>query len=133
MEASDKLTTLVSWILKIAVFLSIGLVTIGSIMMFIFNGADGYTISQIQSYNSKINLTSHAFSPVLIPSGLVALNPIAFISLGLWVLIFTPVTVLFSSLVDYIYTKNKLYVILTFIVLFNLFTAILIIPAFVKL
>ena len=133
MEASDKLTTLVSWILKIAVFLSIGLVTIGSIMMFIFNVADGYTISQIQSYNSKINLTSHAFSPVLIPSGLVALNPIAFISLGLWVLIFTPVTVLFSSLVDYIYTKNKLYVILTFIVLFNLFTAILIIPAFVKL
>ncbi len=133
METSDKLTSLVSWILKIAVFLSIGLVTIGSIMMFIFNGADGYTISQIQSYNSKINLTSHAFSPVLIPSGLVALNPIAFISLGLWVLIFTPVTVLFSSLVDYIYTKNKLYVILTFIVLFNLFTAILIIPAFVKL
>ncbi|MCL4345457.1 MAG: DUF1634 domain-containing protein [Candidatus Thermoplasmatota archaeon] len=133
MQTSDKLTTLVSWILKIAVFISIGFVTVGSILMFIFNGADGYSISQIESYNSSINLTSKAFSPVLIPSGLLALNPIAFISLGLWVLIFTPVTVLFSSLVDYIYMKNKLYVILTFLVLFNLFTAILIIPAFVKL
>ncbi|MGP6239393.1 DUF1634 domain-containing protein [Cuniculiplasma sp. SKW4] len=133
MQTSDKLTNIVSWILKIAVFLSIGLVTIGAALMFIFNGADGYTISQIESYNSKINITSSAFSPVLIPSGILALNPIAFISLGLWVLIFTPVTVLFSSLVDYIYTRNKLYVILTFLVLLNLFTAILIIPAFVKL
>jgi uncharacterized membrane protein len=136
METSKKLTEVVSYILKVAVFLSIGLLIIGLILMFIKNGADGYSLKALanyQDYSVAKHYSSIIFSPDKIPEGIITLNPIGFISLGLWVLIFTPVSVLFSSLVDYIYTKNKLYVLLTSLVLFNLFTAILIVPAFVHL
>ncbi|MHB1439383.1 MAG: DUF1634 domain-containing protein [Cuniculiplasma sp.] len=135
-ETSPKLIKAVSIILKTAVFLSIGLIIIGVILLFIKGEADGYSLNTLANYNNyKVarNYSSVIYPPSKIPEGIITLDPLGFISLGLWVLIFTPVTVLFTSLIDYIYTKNKLYVLLTFLVLFNLFTAIFIIPRFVHL
>lgn len=132
MEVSKKLNNVVSFILKAAVSLSMACLVVGIVLLFIKNGADGIPLSHFANYQ-KYNVSSAIFSPVKIPTGIITLDPIGFISLGLWVLIFTPVTVLFSSLIEYIYQKNKLYVLLTFLVLFNLFTAIFIIPAFVHL
>ncbi len=133
METSDKLTSVVSAILKYAIILSIACIVIGTSLMFINGNANGIPISQLANYENPKNpsYNSSSFSPVLIPQGLAHFDALGFISLGLWVLIFTPVTVLLSSLVDYMYTRNKLYTILTFIVLFNLFAAIVIVPYFV--
>jgi Predicted membrane protein len=50
----------------------------------------------------------------------------------LWVLIFTPVTVLFDALITFAHERNKLYTILDAIVLFNLLMAIFVIPRFVS-
>lgn len=133
MEVSKKLNNIVSFILKAAVSLSMACLIIGIVLLFIKNGADGIPLSHFANYQKYSNVSSAIFSPVKIPEGIITLDPLGFISLGLWVLIFTPVTVLFSSLIEYIYQKNKLYVLLTFLVLFNLFTAIFIIPAFVHL
>lgn len=135
-EISQKLINIVSIILKGAVFLSMGSIIIGVILLFVKNGGDGYslqTLANYSNYSVAKSYSSSIFSPAKIPYGIITLDPIGFISLGLWVLIFTPVSVLFTSLVDYIYNKNKLYVVLTFLVLFNLFTAIFIIPSFVHL
>lgn len=132
MEVSQKLVNLVSFILRGAVLLSMSCLAVGVILLFVKNGADGIPLSHFANYQ-EYNISSNIFPPNKIPNGILTLDPLGFISLGLWVLIFTPVTVLFSSLVDYIYQKNKLYVLLTFLVLFNLFTAIFIIPAFVHL
>lgn len=134
-EISQKLINIVSIILRAAVFLSMGSIIAGVILLFVKNGADGYSLQTLASYNNNNAecYSSSIFSPAKIPYGIITLDPIGFISLGLWVLIFTPVSVLFTSLVDYIYNKNKLYVVLTFMVLFNLFTAIFIIPSFVHL
>ena len=135
-EISQKLINIVSIILKGAVFLSMGSIIIGVILLFVKNGGDGYslqTLANYSNYSVAKSYSSSIFSPAKTPYGIITLDPIGFISLGLWVLIFTPVSVLFTSLVDYIYNKNKLYVVLTFMVLFNLFTAIFIIPSFVHL
>ena len=135
-EISQKLIDIVSIILKVAVYLSMGSIIIGVILLFIKNGADGYSLDTLANYSNYSVAKSYSsiiFSPAKIPEGIITLDPLGFISLGLWVLIFTPVSVLFTSLVDYIYQKNKLYVVLTFLVLFNLFTAIFIIPSFVHL
>ncbi len=132
MEVSQKLVNLVSFILRGAVLLSMSCLAVGVILLFVKNGAEGIPLSHFANYQ-EYNISSNIFPPNKIPNGILTLDPLGFISLGLWVLIFTPVTVLFSSLVDYIYQKNKLYVLLTFLVLFNLFTAIFIIPAFVHL
>lgn len=133
MEVSKKLNSVVSFILKAAVSLSMACLVVGIVLLFIKNGADGIPLSHFANYQKYSNVSSSLFSPVMIPSGIITLDPLGFISLGLWVLIFTPVTVLFSSLIEYIYQKNKLYVLLTFLVIFNLFTAIFIVPAFVHL
>ncbi len=132
MEVSKKLNNFVSLILKTAVSLSMASLVIGVVLLFIKNGADGIPLSHYADYQ-KYQISSSIFSPVKIPYGIYTLDPIGFISLGLWVLIFTPVTVLFSSLVEYVYQKNKLYIMLTILVIFNLFTAIFIIPVFVHL
>ncbi|MCL4350359.1 MAG: DUF1634 domain-containing protein [Candidatus Thermoplasmatota archaeon] len=134
MDTSDKLTLIVSYILKYAVFLSITLIIIGISLMFINGNANGVPISKLADFNNAQTGTynSSSFSPTQIPGAIMSLDALGFISLGLWVLIFTPVTVLVSSLVEYIYVKNKLYTILTFVVLFNLMAAILIVPHFVK-
>ncbi|MCI2412346.1 MAG: DUF1634 domain-containing protein [Cuniculiplasma sp.] len=135
-EISQKLIEIVSVILKVAVYLSMGSIIVGIVLLFIKNGADGYSLSTLANYSNYSVAKSYSsiiFSPTKIPEGIITLDPLGFISLGLWVLIFTPVSVLFTSLVDYIYQKNKLYVVLTFLVLFNLFTAIFIIPSFVHL
>ena len=53
-----------------------------------------------------------------------------FVSLGLWILILTPISVVFIAVLDFIKEKNRLYVIMSLIVLFNLFVAMIVIPRF---
>ena len=109
-EISQKLIDIVSIILKVAVYLSMGSIIVGVILLFIKNGADGYSLDTLANYSNYSVAKSYSsiiFSPAKIPEGIITLDPLGFISLGLWVLIFTPVSVLFTSLVDYIYQNNR--------------------------
>lgn len=128
----DKLVGIVSEILKYAVLLSLIFIVVGVGLLFAHSGGDGVSIQDISNYKNVSSFNSSSFNPSEMFSGIIHLDGIGFISFGLWVLIFTPVTVLFASLVEYLYVRNHLYILLTFIVLFNLFVAIFLSPIALK-
>jgi uncharacterized membrane protein len=108
---------------------SLSLIIVGVILLFIRGSADGVSISQIASFHSTFN--SSYLNPTHIVQGLIAVDPLYFITLGLWVLIFTPITVVFTSMVTFITAGNRLYIAMSLIVLFNLFFAMLAIPSLI--
>jgi len=113
-----------SYILKTGVISSITLILVGIALLFIKDGGMGYTLSQISSYNVNLHINSAILNLSKLPSGLYHLDGVYFISLGLWILVFTPVSVVVTAIVAFIWERNKLYVILSAIVLFNLMFAI---------
>lgn len=115
-----------SYILRTGVILSIILIVTGIVLMFVRNGGMGYSLAYLSSF--KHTLDSSGIPLSQIPHGLVTLDGIYYIALGLWVLIFTPITVVVMAIVDFAGEKNRLYVAMSIIVLFNLFFAMLVIP-----
>jgi uncharacterized membrane protein len=122
----DSITSL---ILRVGVLSSLSLIIVGVILLFIDGKADGVSISQIASFHSSFN--SSYLNPTHIIQGLMAVDPLYFITLGLWVLIFTPITVVFTSMVTFVTSGNRLYIAMSLIVLFNLFFAMLAIPSII--
>lgn len=121
-----------SRILSSGVILSLSLIIIGVILVFIQGGGDGVSLSEIANYhNPGDTITSVSLLPANFIGGLLAGDGLYFISVGLWVLIFTPVTVLIDALVTFGHERNKLYTLLDAIVLFNLLLAIFVIPRFI--
>ena len=118
-----------SIILRIGVLSSLALIVAGVALLFIKGTGDGYSITAIASFHSTVN--SSLLNPKNIPAGLIAIDGLYFITLGLWVLIFTPITVVFTSMVSFISDGNRLYIVMSLIVLFNLFFAMLVIPSFI--
>jgi len=122
-----------SMILEVGVITSLSFIIIGVVLLFIRGGGDGATLSQVANFHDPSNTIS---SKVLMPgnflNGLVAGDGLYFISVGLWVLIFTPLTVLIDALVTFGHERNKLYTLLDAIVLFNLLLAIFVIPRFIS-
>lgn len=123
---TDQIT---SMILKAGVIISLSLIVIGVILLFVKGEGDGYSISSIANFHS--NVSSKLLNPKDIIPGLEALDGLYFITFGLWVLIFTPITVVFTSMVEFVKANNRLYVIMSLIVLFNLFFAMIVIPTFI--
>ncbi|MHB8360695.1 MAG: DUF1634 domain-containing protein [Thermoplasmataceae archaeon] len=125
-ENNEDLTNVISIILRTAVILSMGFIVSGVIMLMINGGGDGHTLSQISSYNttSPSTLKSNLVPLSNLPEGIISLDGIYFIAMGLWILIFTPVIILISAVIDFVISKNYLYVLLSAIVLTNLTVAI---------
>lgn len=97
--------------------------------MFVKGSADGYTLSRLADYSNTSATLNSALVPLTnIPAGLVSLDAIYYISLGLWVLLFTPITVVVIAAIFFAREKNYLYVAMSLIVLFNIFFAMLIVP-----
>ncbi len=117
---------LISHALRIGVFASMAFIITGVALLFIKNGGNGYDLAQIANYhstlNSKLILLGH------IPEGLMSLDGVYFIATGLWILVFTPISTVVIAFLSFYLTKNKLYIVLSAIVLFNLFFAMLVIP-----
>ena len=124
---------IISYFLKAGVIISVSFLVTGVIIIFLKNGGDGVTLSQLSSYNYAYNhhIDSARISLSNIPDGLTAMDGLYFITVGLWVLIFTPITVVFIGWVSFLEDKNYLYVAMASIVLFNLFFAMLVIPRFI--
>jgi uncharacterized membrane protein len=123
----------ISYFLKAGVFISLAFLVAGVIIMFAKNGGNGVTLSQISSYRYAYNhhIDSARISLSNIPYGLTTFDGLYFITVGLWVLIFTPITVVFIGWLSFLEDKNYLYVGMASIVLFNLFFAMLVIPRFI--
>ena len=83
METSDKLTSVVSAILKYAIILSIACIVIGTGLMFINGNANGIPISQLANYENpkSPSYNSSSFSPVLIPQSIAHFDAV-FIGVG---------------------------------------------------
>ncbi|WP_337860758.1 DUF1634 domain-containing protein [Ferroplasma sp.] len=121
---------IISYFLKSGVIISVSFLIVGVIILFAKNGGDGYTLSQMSSYHYALShgIDSKSVSLNQIFSGLSALDGLYFITVGLWVLIFTPITVVFIGWLSFFEDKNYLYVGMASIVLFNLFFAMLVVP-----
>jgi uncharacterized membrane protein len=123
----------ISYFLKAGVMISVSFLIVGVIILFAKNGGDGYTLAQMSNYNYALahGIDSKSVSLNNIWSGLSAIDGLYFITVGLWVLIFTPITVVFIGWLSFFEDKNYLYVGMASIVLFNLFFAMLVIPRFI--
>ncbi len=64
-------------------------------------------------------------------SGLAALDGVYYITLGLWILLLTPVSVVAISAVFFLAERNRLYLFLSIVVLVDVAIAILVIPKLV--
>lgn len=127
-----EINDILSLVLRLGVVICLILLLTGVILIFVTGGGGGYTVEQITNYNTSgsnsFSLNSSSIPLSGIVNGLVHLNGIYYITLGLWVLIFTPISIVVLALFEFLIQKNKLYIILTVIVLFDLFFAMLVVP-----
>jgi uncharacterized membrane protein len=126
-------TMVVSHFLRAGAILSLTFIAAGVILLFVRNGGDGYTLAQITnySYSQLYNIDSKNMPLSMILPGIFNLDGIYFIALGLWLLIFTSVSVVVVRLVWFSQQKDIKFVIMTLIVLFNLFFAMIVIPTII--
>ncbi|MFG1519800.1 MAG: DUF1634 domain-containing protein [Thermoplasmataceae archaeon] len=126
-------TMVVSHFLRGGAVLSLTFIAAGVILLFVRNGGDGYTLAQITSYSYSqlYNIDSKSMPLSMILPGIFDLDGIYFIALGLWLLIFTSVSVVVVRLVWFSQQKDIKFVIMTLIVLFNLFFAMIVIPTII--
>jgi uncharacterized membrane protein len=126
---------LISATLKAGVLLSLFSLISGVTLMLVRGGVPGYTMEQISNYSTPPPQTTTLYSKLIplnnIFIGIYHLNGAYFVSFGLWVLIFTPITVVFFSLVSFVRERNRLYMFLSAVVLFVLFFAMLVVPRFI--
>ena len=124
-------TMVVSHFLRGGSILSVLFIVSGIILLFVKREGDGFTLQQIASYSYSL---AHGIDSKDIPTnsiiqGVLKLDGIYFIALGLWLLIFTSISVVIVRLVWFAANKDKKFVIITLVVLFNLFFAMLIVPS----
>lgn len=119
----------VSIVLRIGVLSSIIFVLAGVALIFITGKADGFTLSELSNLTSpsSTQLNSSMLHPSAIFNGVMNLDGAYFIALGLWVLVFTPISVVVISLVEFLRLHNYRYVLMSLIVLVNLMVAMFII------
>ncbi len=124
-EAEDRFDTIISWALKIGVVVSLCLIVAGTMIVFIHNGSNGFSLNTLSNMDSNTAVNSSEIHLLDIASGVASLSGMYIIALGLWVLIFTPISVVAISFVNFTYGKNRLYMFMSAVVLFNLFLAMI--------
>ncbi len=123
---------IISASLRTGVILSMASIISGVVIIMIKGGADGYTLAQIASYSKAQTLYSSLIPLNNLFTGMYQLDGAFYVAFGLWVLIFTPITVVVIALISFIETRNRLYIALSSCVLFVLFFAMLVVPHFLS-
>ncbi len=120
---------IVSKVLRGGVVASLVSIVVGIILIFIYGRADGFTISTLANVREPFaqQLRSSLLLPSNFLSGMIHLDGAYFIAVGLWILVFTPITVVVISLFEFAERKNIRYVVMSIIVLINLFVAMFVI------
>lgn len=122
MEINDA----ISYVLRIGVVASSLLIILGTVLLFIGNGSNGFSLSEIASANTQINSSMFSISDII--SGTFVYQGMDFMLLGLMVLIATPVVRVLLSIFAFLHERNWLYAAITLIVFIDLMVAVLIVP-----
>lgn len=128
MQSKVDLDIITSYVLRTGVIASLALIVTGVVLLFVRNGGMGYSLSYLGHFTKTLSSDQIPLSQL--PQGIISLDGVYYVTLGLWILIFTPISVVFIAILDFIKEKNRLYVVMSLIVLFNLFVAMLVIPRF---
>jgi uncharacterized membrane protein len=115
--------------LRIGVIASIIVILAGLTLLLLAPGASRYSLTAIASPTSKLNSSLIRFSSML--NGLESLDGVYFIMLGLAILIATPVARVLLSVFWFFQKRNRIYTLITAIVLINMLVAIFVIPLFI--
>ncbi len=120
-----ELENILSLNLRLGVIISMILLIIGLILALVEGGfASALTMPNVSTSSMHIG-----FADTI--KGAVQLQVTSVIFLGLMVLIATPVLRVMLSLVSFLFKRNWIYVVITFIVLVNLIVSIVVIPGIV--
>ncbi|MBX8643627.1 MAG: DUF1634 domain-containing protein [Thermoplasmata archaeon] len=113
----------ISYSLITGVIISIVLISAGVILLFIQGGIPGIPLYGVANVHSNVNtMTYNFFEAYSHFSG------VTLIYTGLVVLIFTPISRVILLIGKFAAVRDRLYLVLSIIVLVNLFIAIIIIP-----
>mgnify|MGYP001770711220 FL=1 len=119
--------TAIAYVFRAGVIVSVSLILIGIIALFIEGSSNGYSLSRVSSPYSDVN--SSIFLPERVLNEISIFRPLDLIFLGLMVLIAIPVIGVWIALIHFILQRNKLYILMAIIVIFNLMFAIFILPS----
>lgn len=111
----------IGYALRVGVITSAAFIVIGLALFFI-GKPPTYVVNELLRYNSS---TINVYK---IPTGIKALDLTYFIYFGLVILIATPVIRVVLGVIQFIDQKNRIYIAITLVVLFNLLMAIFVLP-----
>lgn len=118
--------TAIAYVFRAGVFVSVALILVGVIALFVEGNSNGFTLGQVSSPYSDVN--SSIFLPGKVVDGVSSFRPLDLIFMGLLVLIAIPVIGVGIALVHFILQRNKLYIAISAVVIFNLMFAIFVLP-----
>lgn len=126
-RAEMDMDYLIGMALRYGVMLSVALLIIGIALL----ARSGAGAGEVLGASSPLNTSAVQIPAVL--SRIPALDPLSFIVLGLVVLIATPVLRVVLGIISFARERDRLYVLITSIVLMNLMLAIFLVPMIVHL
>ena len=118
--------TVIAYVYRAGVIVSVALILLGAVLLFVRGGSNGFSLAQVSSPESRVN--SSLFLPQQVLEGIASFRPLDLIYLGLITLMAIPVIGVGIALVHFVLQRNRLYVVMTLIVLFNLMFAIFALP-----
>ena len=120
----------IGWALRIGVLVSAALIIFGIAMIYVHRGAGDYSFASLVTPRSPVNTSILPVSYINARS-LASLNGLAYVLLGLVVLMATPVLRVAIGIAQFAHERNWLYTFITAVVFMNLMLAIFVIPALV--
>jgi len=121
---------IIGWTLRIGVLISAAFIIFGVALIYIHRGAGAYSFRDLVISRSPVNTSILPVSYINMRS-VSSLNGLAFVLVGLIVLMATPVLRVAIGIAQFAYERNWLYTVITVIVFMNLMLAIFVIPALV--
>jgi len=121
---------IIGWTLRIGVLISAAFIIFGAALIYIHRGAGAYSFRDLVISRSPVNTSILPVSYINMRS-VSSLNGLAFVLVGLIVLMATPVLRVAIGIAQFAYERNWLYTVITAIVFLNLMLAIFVIPALV--
>ncbi|MFP3312758.1 MAG: DUF1634 domain-containing protein [Acidilobus sp.] len=121
---------IIGWTLRIGVLISAAFIIFGVALIYIHHGAGAYSFRDLIISRSPVNTSILPVSYINMRS-VSGLNGLAFVLIGLIVLMVTPVLRVAIGIAQFAYERNWLYTVITAIVFLNLMLAIFVIPALV--
>ncbi|WP_069806639.1 TSUP family transporter [Vulcanisaeta thermophila] len=124
-----KFINATSNLLRYGVLLSITFMVLGLIMLFIHGGGLGIPLKSIIDPNGHVDTSSITILKVV--TGVIRLDGLSLMLMGLLVLIAIPVIMVSLNLVRFALEKDLLYTVLALITLTNLLLALFVLPIFI--